>query len=323
MIKLTKSQETLRYLGESPGTGGQVKSPEDFIVEEIVEPKFLRKYRILGGKVQPIDGKYTLAIMRKRLLTTEQAVRRLSFHLKVNIGYAGLKDKFAVTSQYVTFSSNYETLLQTFRDDSMSVEKIGRTDREIAPGDLASNRFTITLHNAKPTRILEELQVFPNYYGPQRFGKDGSNAELGRLIIQRRFDDALKKINDMYKLRFTDIRQIDKKRLKFFVHAYQSLLFNEMLAAGKAAIIPGYSFVPPSVRKTEGIREQDFKIRELSMSFRGGPRDMFVQPKIEHSFSKGKLVLKFTLPRGAYATSILREITKREDYICRTKTDTS
>ena len=319
MIKLTKSQETLRYLGESPGTGGQVKSPEDFIVEEIVEPKFLRKYRILGGKVQPIEGRYTLAIMRKKLLTTEQAVKRLASHLKADVGYAGLKDKFAVTSQYVTFPSNYEPLLQTFHDDSVSVEKIGRTDRQISPGDLSGNRFTITLHGAKPTRILEELQAFPNYFGPQRFGAGGRNAEIGRLIVRRRFDEALKEINDMYKTRFAGIRKVDKKRLKFFVHAYQSLLFNEMLASGKAAVIPGYSFVPPFVRKKEGVQEQDFKIRELSMSFRGGPRDLFVQPNIEHSYANKKLTLKFTLPKGAYATSILREITKSGDFIRRAK----
>jgi len=307
-------------LGESPGTGGQVESPEDFVVEEIIEPKFLRKYRIAGGKVQPIDGKYTLAIMRKKLLTTEQAVQRLAVHLKAaRIGYAGLKDKFAVTSQYVTFPADYEPLLQTFRDESVSVEKVSRTDKEIAPGDLFGNRFTITLHNAKPTKILEELQVFPNYYGPQRFGADGKNPKIGRLIIKRKFGEALKEINAMYKSQFTDLRQVPKKRLKFFVHAYQSLLFNEQLASGKAAIIPGHSFVPPAVRKKEGVQEQDFKIRELSMSFRGGPRDLFVQPNIEHSYANKKLTLKFTLPKGAYATSILREITKSEDFIRRAK----
>jgi tRNA(Glu) U13 pseudouridine synthase TruD len=308
-----KLQVTYPYLANSEGTGGELKNPEDFIVEEIIEDKFLRKFSRSGGKVIPVEKKFGLFSLRKRLLTTDQAVKRIAEKLKVDkrvIGYAGLKDKFAVTYQYLTIPA--EIKVPQFVSDDLILKKIGYTDKKMNLGDLIGNEFTITLHGAKHAKSLREIEVFPNYFGPQRFGKHGKNAVIGKFIIKKDFKRALVDINKLYGANFTDLKQIEKRRLKFFVHAYQSFLFNWMLASGKKATIPGHDFVPASIRKKEGITKNHFKIRELKMSFRGGERSLFIQPKIEHKMKGKKMVFTFTLPKGSYASVIMRELMKKE-----------
>src|SRR3989338_936985 len=93
------------YWTKSPGTGGKVEREEDFVVEEIPLKKFLAKFSRDSSGVSPIKGPYSLVLLKKKGMTTKDVIdfisRKLSIR-KEDIGYAGLKDKFAVTSQYMT-----------------------------------------------------------------------------------------------------------------------------------------------------------------------------------------------------------------------------
>lgn len=61
--------------------------------------------------------------------------------------------------------------------------------------------------------------------------------------------------------------------------------------------------------KEEGLKNEDFRIRELKASFPGGKRKAFIKAKVGYKI--GKVVnLTFQLSKGSYATVLLREITK-------------
>ena len=97
-------QISYRYWTKTGGTHGKIEKPEDFVVNEIIEKKFLQSFERTGKGVRKITGPYTLFLLRKREMTTHSAIEKVSGEFGLNvkeIGYAGLKDRFAVTSQYI------------------------------------------------------------------------------------------------------------------------------------------------------------------------------------------------------------------------------
>ncbi|MBI4014904.1 MAG: tRNA pseudouridine(13) synthase TruD, partial [Candidatus Aenigmarchaeota archaeon] len=270
-----KSQESSPFWADFNALGA-LKKPEDFIVEEILEDKFFRKYSRDSGRVVPVEKKFVLAVLRKRFMTTEEAMERVAWRLALprsRIGYAGLKDKFAITYQYVTFPVEAEARLGKVSDERMKLEKVGYTDSAINIGELKGNKFTITLHGGKVPRAIPK--EFPNYFGPQRLGKEGKNARIGEAIIRRDYASAVKEINAIYNSSFTDIIQMPKPKLKFFVHAYQARLFNALLAEGKDAMMPGHARIPAPLRGE--LKPADFRFADLKMSFAGGARASLIE----------------------------------------------
>ncbi|SRR3989344_671062 len=303
-----KLQETSPFWADF-GALGVLKKPEDFIVEEVLEDKFFRKYSRDSGKVLPIEKKFVLAVLRKRFMTTEESMEKIAWRLALprsHIGYAGLKDKFAITYQYVTFPAEAEKNMGKVGDERMKLEKVGYTDSAINIGELKGNKFTITLHGGKIPRAIPK--EFPNYFGPQRLGRDGKNARIGEAIIRRDYASAVKEINAIYNASFSDIIQVPKPKLKFFVHAYQAWLFNALLAEGKDAMMPGHARIPVSLRSE--LKPEDFRFTDLRMSFAGGRRAPLVETDVHCKKDEGRVVLKFFLPKGSYATAVLAEIAK-------------
>ena len=110
--------------------------------------------------------------------------------------------------------------------------------------------------------------------------------------------------------------------LKFFIHAYQSYIFNQMVdeyvKKGKAFdMIPivGYNTKLDSATKKfldkDGLQTGNFEIRELSMKCEGSTRAAFIKPKIlAYSIDGDTLRVEFELPKGSYATVLIREVTK-------------
>lgn len=214
----------VRYLyWTNSGIGGKIKNPEDFVVEEVADPRFIKKYYRAASGIRRISGKYILVLMEKRNLTTDAALKKIAKKLGIKseeIGYAGLKDKFAVTKQYITLDRRHENSLKEI--DGIELKLVGHTDRKFHAGDLIGNKFTVSLHECKnvnklPGLINEIQKGFPNYFGPQRFGKDRRNHVIGKLIIKGKYKGALKEINKIYKSNYKSIKHVDKKRIKFFV----------------------------------------------------------------------------------------------------------
>lgn len=313
----------LPYWTKTPGTGGILKSEEDFIVKEIIHRKYFAKYRT-AGKVSREPGKYNLFLLRKRNMTTHEALELLRKRFgSGKIGFAGLKDKKAVTEQYVTMEGGGE-----FKDENISLTKIGTTDKFLSKGDLLGNEFIITLHGCN-TELLPSAakeinkKGVPNYFGPQRFGVSSNNHVIGRLIVKREFRKALGMINRNHGKKYGDISGVPKQLIKFFINAYQSWIFNELLGncVKKNKKLSGYLPVIGfntgaaknlPVLKKEKTRAKDFMVSELRLACSGSKRKAFIKTYLKYTINDSSCVLKFALPAGSYATVVLREITKKE-----------
>ena len=177
-----------RYLtADLPGTGGRIKTHfEDFVVEE------LPLYPPAG------EGEHTFFEIRKTGVSTFQAVQRIARELGVQpnrIGYAGLKDARAITSQVLSVHGVPPDALASLTIPAIDVLWAKRHRHKLRIGHLRGNRFTIRVRETDATQleacsaILDVLgrRGVPNRFGPQRFGMRGDSALLGGLLIRGRF----------------------------------------------------------------------------------------------------------------------------------------
>jgi len=326
------------YWTKSPGTGGQVLSEDDFVVDEMPAKKFLAKYERKNGKVAAVGGPFFLYILKKRGTTTKDAVNFVCRKFGIQeAGFAGLKDKHAVTSQYITLRQRVDE----FETDKISLKFVSPCKNMMQVGELEGNRFSITLHGCrKPENaknVIKEMEKgMPNYFGPQRFSDN--NADVGRMLLKRNYTAALDLINKNSNTPYTSIRNVGKKMLKFFIHAYQSFIFNSVLdnyitknltASFADTPVVGFDtklksdFFSRTIREllaADGLAAKDFQIRDLQITCRGALRPAFIKVKRIGFEIKGEakvakqlrsaLVLDFELPPGSYATVLIREITK-------------
>jgi tRNA pseudouridine13 synthase len=131
-------------------------------------------------------GEHQYVQVQKRLLTTPELVRRLAKACGVNerdVGYAGLKDKFAVTTQWLSLATKAVISPEMPLGDGVKILAVARHDNKLRTGHLLGNRFTITLVGVhqdalqRAERIAAGLRTegLPNYFGAQRFGHAGRN----------------------------------------------------------------------------------------------------------------------------------------------------
>ncbi len=187
------------------------QTPSDFVVTEIP------LYEFSG------QGEHLILKVRKKGLTTWQMLGIFSSHLGIKakeIGYAGLKDKDAMTLQYISLNKKYEKRLENFSHDQIKIVERTYHNNKIRMGHLKGNRFFIRLKKvgktdaAKIDSLLKWIAEngSPNYFGYQRFGRDGDNYETAKRLIEGR------------------VKIRDKKRRDFLISAYQSHLFNLWLS---------------------------------------------------------------------------------------------
>jgi tRNA pseudouridine13 synthase len=177
--------ELLYLTAGLPGSGGVIrKTPEDFRVTEIP------LYAASG------EGEFLFLLVRKRGLGTFEAVRRLGAALGVperEIGYAGLKDARAVTTQWLSVPAACEERARTLALPQLNVLEARRHGNKLRIGHLRGNRFSIVVRDAAPggaeraAAILDELlrRGAPNYFGEQRFGARGASHRYGEAILRR------------------------------------------------------------------------------------------------------------------------------------------
>lgn len=153
--------------------------PEDFVVEEIPA------YPACG------EGEHAYVTIRKRGVTTLDAVRALCRALDVDergAGYAGMKDRHAVTTQTVSLAFPLSRSLDEIRELSLEGIEILRVERhrnKLKPGHLLGNRFAIVLREIPEGSVDQVIAALekagregvPNAFGPQRFGRSGDNAD--------------------------------------------------------------------------------------------------------------------------------------------------
>lgn len=164
-----------RRCGDSPPVAAGIgPEPEDFVVEEL--PAF-----VASG-----SGEHWLIEIRKRSMTTAamlHEVARAAGVAERDLGHAGMKDKHAVASQWVSVPARGRPPTDWALPDSLTLLGAARHDSKLRTGHLAGNRFRITLVGIAPDgfgraqALLDRLtrDGLPNYFGAQRFGHGGGN----------------------------------------------------------------------------------------------------------------------------------------------------
>jgi tRNA pseudouridine13 synthase len=173
---------------DEPGIGGRLKiRPEDFLVEE------LPLYEPCGS------GEHIYLFIEKIERPTLSVIREIAKRLRISvgaIGYAGMKDKVAVTRQLLSIHLTEGDPHRVAEELDLPGVRILWSDRhrnKLRVGHLRGNRFSIRIREVeisevtRVNRILQRLQHcgVPNFIGEQRFGYHQTNHELGRLYLLR------------------------------------------------------------------------------------------------------------------------------------------
>ncbi len=218
--------------------------PEDFFVKEInnVDAKG--------------SGKFCYFILKKRDFNTIDAINEVADALKVSakkFGFAGNKDKFAVTEQVCSVFGAGKERIEKLRFRDIWLEFLGYGDKPVSLGDLIGNEFEIVVRDLNEKEIDNFIDKIKdnknkiktiNYFDEQRFSE--VNVEVGRAIVKGEFENAAnvvadgkgdynKKVKEYLIKNKTDfvgaLRLVPRKILLMFVHAYQSFLWNEAVGA--------------------------------------------------------------------------------------------
>jgi tRNA pseudouridine13 synthase len=339
----TDSSEELPYATvKSLRVLGKIRDqPQDFQVEEV--PAYAPEGH----------GEHLFVRFQKTDLNTPEAVRRIAEALGVDAreaGWAGLKDRRAVTSQWASFHRADADAARKLALPGIEILEAARHPHKIRTGHLRSNRFVIRIREAQPHlamagQVLDQLTRHgtPNYYGEQRFGHDRSNLTRARAWLLEGGPPPR-----------------DRFQRKLIASTLQSEIFNRWLAARVRAgvldralpgdlmrkedsgglfvasdadeanermqrweISPTGPMLGAKMRWPEGDAERveralceswgldATRLEQLRTLLPGTRRVARVRPTdvLLREYPEG-IELAFTLPKGAYATVILRELLK-------------
>ena len=187
------------------------QSKDDFVVNEVPLYEFSN------------EGEHLILKLRKKDLATWDAIEILANYLKFStreFGYAGLKDKNAMTVQHISIHRKYEDALKSFSHENIKILETTYHNNKIKIGHLKGNNFFIRLKRVglvekqKIEEAFSKIAVFgmPNYFGFQRFGIDGENYKKGKQIVEGTLKERNRNLKQM------------------FINAYQSYLFNSWLS---------------------------------------------------------------------------------------------
>jgi tRNA pseudouridine13 synthase len=325
------------------GAGVLRASPEDFVVDEIL------------GFAASGEGPHALLRVRKRGANTEWVARELARAAgckPFEVGFAGLKDRNAVTTQAFTVPRGKKAAAEFLgmRGEGYEVIEAAAHQRKLPRGALEGNRFEIRVRGLEcdPGQVASRVQAIagggvPNYFGPQRFGRDAGNlaqvlqaaaAPGGRRSARRgNFDQgfmlsAARSVifnavlaervarKDWNRLQAGDVANLDGRGSVFAVPLLDAEL--ERRCAGlelhPTAPLPGggESLATGEVRELEeriaaGFPEALAVIQSERMNAERRALRLRVR-ELEHEYAEGVLRLRFALSSGSFATAVLREI---------------
>ncbi|MFA5678968.1 MAG: tRNA pseudouridine(13) synthase TruD [Pseudomonas sp.] len=333
-----------RAHGEPCGRAVLKAQPEHFRVTEILDIE-------LSGQ-----GEHLWLLIEKRDLNTEDVARQLAraagIKLK-DVSYAGIKDKRAITSQWFSLQlpGRADPDLSSLWADQLRCLASNRHSRKLQRGAHSANHFVIRLTSlqAEQQALDERLrriaaQGVPNYFGPQRFGRDGGNVLQARQWAER---------GALPPARGTRSRVLSTAR---------SLLFNQLLAQRVAdgswnRILPGDCLAFTDSRShfsADRLAEDDKRFAELDIHVTGPLWGKGTAPvtgdvlQLEqqlaatepqlcewlenagleqqrrvlrlpihgltwHYPAADSLEIEFTLPTGCFATAVLHEVLLLDD----------
>jgi tRNA pseudouridine13 synthase len=203
--------ELPRAYGTPPLKAELRRTPDDFRVDEIL------------GYDADGEGEHALLWVEKRGANTDWVAKELARFAGVpplNVGYAGLKDRHAVTRQAFTVQlpGKADPDWSAFPHEDVKVLAATRHKRKLKRGALRGNRFVLVLRdvNGDKARAEEVLHAIgtrgvPNYFGEQRFGREGGNIAQARAMFAG--------------------RRVDRDKRSMLLSAARSHIFNGVLAA--------------------------------------------------------------------------------------------
>ena len=215
---LDEAIHTLAHAQGAPGITARIRrSPEDFQVTEVplLEP---------AG-----SGEHVWICVRKRTANTADIASRLAKLAGVHprqVGFAGLKDRHAVTEQWFSVHLPGRDAPDWHRLDGedVTVLRHARHARKLQRGALRGNTFRITLRaipadHDELERRLQRVRAdgVPNYFGEQRFGRDGSNLQTAARLFAN------------------PSLRLSRNARGLALSAARALLFNRVLSARVAA----------------------------------------------------------------------------------------
>jgi len=286
----------------------------DFIVDEIPCIQFKN------------NGHFLILKIKKQYTSTWELLNYISTILDIDehlIGYAGLKDKNATTTQYISIPMDKSRDIEQLNSKNIQLLETFRHDKKLKIGDLSGNRFKITLKNIKSEELPKIYQTIsqiqkhgmPNYFGYQRFGKE-CNFEKTKRVVYGEEIIKDKKLNKFLKLAYQSyffngwlVRRVgltkqrgDKKLSSLKGDVYN--LYDRSIITG---LLPGREIL----RAKDEARVIEEKFDDMFIHEKGYRRDAWIQPKnIKNKFNqeKNSLELEFTLPKSSYATVFIENI---------------
>lgn len=295
-------------------------------------------------------GEHYLVYIRKIGENTDWVARKLARFCHTTpreVGYAGKKDRHAVTEQWfsVKVPIKREVDWTLFNSKTIQVLDAHRHGKKLRLGALKGNRFRLRLRNVTEDAAFEErakllAEGVPNYFGEQRFGFEWGNLTKGLALIRGELKE----------------RQRHKKGL--YISAVRSWLFNHVLSnriaqdlwtqlmPGEAVMLTGsrscfpaeddlsqlqarleqqdLSITGPMWGRGEPMPQQQARTWELQQLVAYGAvlegleglglnqerRALRLIPQnvsVEKEHA-GQWLVEFELPAGAFATSVLREL---------------
>jgi tRNA pseudouridine13 synthase len=285
--------------------------PEDFVVEELAAPAVDE------------SGEHVYLYLRKRGANTAwvaQQIARLATVRSQDVGFYGLKDRHAVTTQWfsVWLGQKPEADWSQLNTDEVELLQHHRGPRKLRRGEHSGNRFIIRLRNISGNREQAEQSLsrmadgVPNYFGEQRFGREGANLDLVRQLAEQ-------------------AGRAKKSDKAFAMSAARSWLFNQVLAERVRRGDWRESLCGEPESQASGplwgrgrnlaVDEQGELERELlapwsswcdwleHCGLRQERRALLLKPEaFSHCWEEDTLQLQFALPPGAFATALLREV---------------
>lgn len=325
-----------RAFGLPLGSGLIRAEPEDFIVEEHL------------GFAPAGSGQHVLLKVRKRDANTQWVARELAKVCRcrpMDVGYAGLKDRHAVAVQWFSVPQSSQSLdtWRALRSAEFHVLEAHAHTRKLPRGALAGNSFAVRIRGvtAEDEQIAGRLgevadRGVPNYFGPQRFGREGANlmrmsaglealrsSERGFVLSAARsliFNSVLAQrvADDSWgRLEVGDIANLDGRGSVFAVDQVDATLTD------RARLLDVHPTGPMWGR---GLPQSQGRIQELECAAASRLRvavELVQQAGMEQERrslrmavrdlnwareSGDTVVVRFRLARGSFATTVLREI---------------
>lgn len=326
-----------------PGLDGVIRhQARDFQVDEVpaYSPSGQGEHLLVLIEKESLTTRAVFEFLRDRLHINE-----------AHIGVAGLKDKHALTRQWFSIPARYEDRLESLAElPGVRVLERGLHPHKLKTGHLRGNRFRILIRPSSDASRLSKGQVeavfhelkrrgVPNYYGPQRFGIAGMNPVKGYELVKKgklHSPSWLKKLllSSLQSLLFNDWLAL-RMEMGLFDQVIEGDVAKKHDTGGEFVVREAALETPRALRfeisatgplygkkyrEAEGEARaledqilQRYDLERHHFASRRGDRRLIRFPLTESSLEETSegLWVSFFLPKGAYATAVLRELMKK------------